>query len=123
MSSKRKKLPAVILKFDFEKAYDIVSWPFLEEMLQRKGFASGFVHRIMQQVQGGQTAMSVNGEVGGYFRNKRGLRQGDPISPLLFDFVADSLLAILDNARSAGHLKGVVPHRIPGGCFYSNQTP
>jgi hypothetical protein len=69
----------------------------------------------MQLVRGGQTAISINSEVGPYFRNKRGVRQGDPISPLLFDFVAHALDAILSKARVAGHIDGVVPHLIPGG--------
>jgi hypothetical protein len=43
------------------------------------------------------------------------VRQGDPISPLLFDFVADAFQAILARARDAGHIHGVVPHLIPGG--------
>jgi hypothetical protein len=66
----------------------------------------------MQLVSGGQTAISINGEVGPYFRNKRGVWQVDPISPLLFNFVADALAAILDRAKVAGHIQGVVPHLI-----------
>jgi hypothetical protein len=66
-------------------------------------------------VFGGQTAISINGEVGPFFRNKHGVRQGDPISPLLFDFMADALSAMLDAAAHAGHLRGVVPHLIQGG--------
>jgi hypothetical protein len=69
----------------------------------------------MQLVYGGQTAISINWEVGPYFRNKRGVRQGGPISPLLFDFVAHAFQAILARARDAGHIHGVVPHLIPGG--------
>jgi hypothetical protein len=34
---------------------------------------------------------------------------------LLFNFVADALAAILDRAKVAGHIQGVVPHLIPGG--------
>lgn len=64
---------------------------------------------------GGQTAIAINGEVGSYFCNKRGLWQGDPISPLVFNFVADALSAMLDRAREAGHITGVVTHLIPGG--------
>jgi hypothetical protein len=87
----------------------------LREDLHRKEFESGYVHKIMQMVSSGQTTIAVNGEVGHYFRNKRGVRHGDPISPLLFDFVVDALAAILDKANSAGHIQGVVPHLIPGG--------
>jgi hypothetical protein len=74
-------------------------------VLLRKGFEPAFVHRIMQLVSGGQTAISINGEVCPYFRNKRGgVRQGDPLSLLLFDFVADALDAILVRAREACHI-------------------
>jgi hypothetical protein len=95
-----------LLKLDFEKAYDRVNWQFLIEVLLAKGFDPAYVHRIMQLVTGGHTTISINGEVGPYFRNKRGVRQEDPISPLLFNFVADALDAILVRARVAGHIQG-----------------
>ena len=69
----------------------------------------------MQLVTGGQTAISVNGEIGSFFRNKRGLRQGGPMSPLLFNFVVNALAALPRKAITAGHIKGVVSHLIPGG--------
>jgi hypothetical protein len=113
-----KKTRVVILKLDFEKAYDRVS-------LVYKGFESSVVHRLMQLVTGVQTAISINGEIGPYFRNKRGVRQGDPISPLLFDFLADALAIILDHASVAGHIKGVVSHLVLEGVThlqYANDT-
>jgi hypothetical protein len=70
---KRKKLGGILLKIDFEKAYNRVNWEFLVEVLHAKGFDAGAVHRIMQLVTGGHTAISINGEVGPSFRNKRGL--------------------------------------------------
>lgn len=44
-----------------------------------------------------------------------GVKQGDPISSLLFNLAVDALAGILDMARLVGHLKGVVSHLIPGG--------
>jgi hypothetical protein len=45
---KSKNLPAILLKLDFEKAYDRVNWQFLREVLLRKGFDPAYVHIIMQ---------------------------------------------------------------------------
>ena len=105
-----KNLGGLLLKLDFEKAYDRVNWDFLQEVLRRKGFSAMMVHRLMQLVSGGQTTINVNGEVGPYFRNKRGVRQGDPFSPILFDFMVDALAAMLHRASEAGHIQGIVPH-------------
>jgi hypothetical protein len=113
--AKSKKLGCILLKLDFEKAYDRVNWELLVEVLLCKGFDPGVVHCISQLVSGGQTAISINGEIDSFFRNKWGVRQGDPLSPLLFDFMADALSVILTRANQAGHISGVLPHLIPGG--------
>jgi hypothetical protein len=41
-----KKLPGVLFKIDFEKAYDKVNWAFLYQMMQAKGFGDTFVTRL-----------------------------------------------------------------------------
>jgi hypothetical protein len=43
------------------------------------------------------------------------LRQGDPLSPLLFNLVVDALAGMLDKARKAGHIRGLVPNLVEGG--------
>ena len=50
-----------------------------------------------------------------FFANGRGLRQGDPASSFLFNFVADALSHILSRAASAGHISPVSTHLIPNG--------
>ena len=107
---KIRKSKAVILKLYFEKAYYSVSWPFLRRVLLAKEFDGSFVHRIMQLVSGGHTTISVNGQVSKYFANGRGLRQGDPASPILFNFVADALSRILSRAANHGHISPVISH-------------
>jgi hypothetical protein len=69
-----RKQSGVLLKLDFENAYDRVNWDFQGEVLRCKGFDDGYIHRILQLVSGGQEAISINGEVGLFFRNKRGVR-------------------------------------------------
>jgi hypothetical protein len=63
----RKKLNGVILKVDFEKAYDKVKWPFLQQTLRMKGFSPLWGQWIHQFVCGGSVAVKVNNDVGRYF--------------------------------------------------------
>ena len=69
----------------------------------------------MELVSSGSTPININGETGPCFKPWRGVRQGDPFSPLLFNLEMDILAAILEAAKAAGHLHGVVPHLIGGG--------
>ena len=112
---KQKKMQGVLLKIDFEKTYDSIRWDFVEKVLQRKGFDDRLIRWIMSTVKGGKVCININGENRGYFRTHRGLRQGDPLSPLLFNMTIDSLAHLLDKAKVHGYIKGVVPHLINGG--------
>jgi len=116
---KRTKRKGIILKIDFEKAYDKVRWDFLEKVLVGKGFPAKWINWVMQSVQGGRVCVNVNGLRGPYFRTFGGLRQGDPLSPLLFNLVADALSNMLDKAVAKGHLVGTLDWLIPGGFSYS----
>ena len=58
---------------------------------------------------------AVNDDVGRYFQTKKGLRQGDPLSPILFNIVADMLTIMIERAKTDGQIKGVVPHLVDGG--------
>jgi hypothetical protein len=52
--------------------------------------------------------------VGPYFQ-KKGLRKGDPLSPILFNIVFDMLAIIVARAKGDGQIKGVVPHLVEDG--------
>jgi len=84
----RKNQSGVIFKIDFEKAYDKVRWNFLIQTLRLKGFSNKWIDWIKSFISGGSVAINVNDQVGPYFQTKKGLRQGDPLSPILFNLVA-----------------------------------
>jgi retron-type reverse transcriptase len=63
----------------------------------------------------GRMAINVNDDVGHYFQKKKGLRQGDPLSPILFNIVADMLAVLIERAKEDGQIGGVVPHLVEGG--------
>lgn len=109
------KTAGVIVKLDFVKAYDKVSWDFLEGVMRRKGFSESWILWINSVVRGGRVCIELNGERGEFFRSYKGLRQGDPLSPILFNLVADALSAMLTRAGSTGVIQGLVPHLIDGG--------
>jgi hypothetical protein len=104
MSCIGKKLNGVILKVDFEKAYDKVQWTFLQQTLRMKGFSPLWCKWIHQFVFGGSVAVNVNNYVGRYFQTKKGLRQGDPLSPILFNLVADMLAIFITRAKEDGRI-------------------
>ncbi|GJZ07586.1 RNA-directed DNA polymerase, eukaryota, reverse transcriptase zinc-binding domain protein [Tanacetum coccineum] len=83
------------IKIDLQKAYDTISWSFLETILYRFGFHSRMVGWIMQCVQTAGFTICINGERHGYFKGDRGLRQGDPISSYLFTLVMEMLALLL----------------------------
>jgi hypothetical protein len=109
------KSKGMILKLDFEKAYDKVNWGFLVEVLKQKKFPETWIRWIKQCVKGGKVGIKINGTHGNFFNTHKGLRQGGPLSPLLFNLISDALCTMFDKARMSGQIKALVPHLIEGG--------
>ncbi|KAF3787223.1 reverse transcriptase-like protein [Nymphaea thermarum] len=103
------RLPSFILKLDFFKAFDSVNWEFFPDLLTRFAFGPSFRQWIMSLVTGAQLAVSFNGKCGDFFCLERGLRQGCPLSSLLFNMVAESFSAFFHHATVVGFL---TPHSL-----------
>jgi hypothetical protein len=69
----------------------------------------------MKTVRGRKVAVRTNDTIGPYFNTYKGVRQGDPFSPLLFNIAADELACLVNKAQHEGLLVGMVPHIIEKG--------
>ena len=96
----QKKAKGVILKIDLSKAFDGVSWIYLRLLLTHLGFNHPFIKWIFACITTASFAVLINGAASPFFHTEWGLRQGCPLSPLLFLLVAEGLSrAILDTKR------------------------
>jgi hypothetical protein len=82
INSRRKT--GVLLKLDLSRAFDSISWAFLFEVLRKMGFGELFLKWIALLLYTAKTKVVVNGVPQPRIQHARGLRQGDPTSPLLF---------------------------------------
>jgi hypothetical protein len=89
-------------KLDLSKAYDRVDWEFLKKVMQRMGFLHRWVDWIMSCVTSVSYKVKFNGNLLDSFSPSRGLRQGDPLSPFLFLFVADAISTLLQREVDGG---------------------
>jgi hypothetical protein len=110
-----KNLDGFLFKIDFEKAYDKVKWPFLHQVLRMKCFLVKWCDWVTKFIQGGSVEIKVNDDIGHYFQTLKGLRQGDPLSPMLFKIVSDMLAILIARAKEDGQVRGLIPHLVEGG--------
>ncbi|RVW48807.1 putative ribonuclease H protein [Vitis vinifera] len=96
----------IVFKIDFEKAYDHVSWDFLDHVLEMKGFSPRWRKWMKGCLSSVSFAVLVNGNAKGWVKASRGLRQDDPLSPFLFTIVADVLSRMLLKAEERNVLEG-----------------
>lgn len=98
----------IVLKLDYEKAYDRVDLDFLIEILDSRGFCPTWISWIQKLSRGGSVGVTLNGEDSRFFTTGKGLRQGDPISPILFNLVGDVLTKMLEKAAEKNLIKGLL---------------
>lgn len=105
-----RKLPTIVLKLDFAKAFDSVDWGSLNLVLAARGFSSRWRGWIQNILTTSKSAVLVNGTSGPWFSCKRGLRQGNPLSRYLFLLVADVLQ---QQVKQSGHVRHPAEPMLP----------
>lgn len=94
------------VKLDMAKAYDRIEWSFLERALRMMGFEERWIRWIMKCVSSVSYSLMINNKPHGLIIPKRGLRQGDPLSPYLFVICSEILTFLLNEAGKRGSLTG-----------------
>ncbi|KAM7517189.1 hypothetical protein LguiA_006772 [Lonicera macranthoides] len=111
MLNKRSYGGNMCMVIDFIKAFDTIEWPFLFQVLGAFGFDSIFVGWIKAILESARLSFLVNGRVAGYFQCSRGVRQGDPLSPLLFILAEEALNRALHALVDHGSIKRMASTR------------
>lgn len=100
-----QKVPSLFLKLDISKAFDSVSWAFLLEALEYLGFGVSWCNLISNLLATSSTRILLNGQPGETIRHQWDLRQGDPLSSMLFIIVMDVLNSLFVKASEGGLLQ------------------
>ena len=87
--------PCLILFLDWEKAFDRVSHSALLSALRRFNLPEHFVQVIASLYRGPEFYVEVEGKASDHFQQRRGIRQGCPLSPYLFLIVMSALLFMM----------------------------
>jgi len=109
------------LKIDVSKAFDTLDWSFLLKVLHGFGFNNTFCNWIHTILKSAMMSISINGMQNGYFSCKRGVRQGDPLPPLLFCLAEEALSRGISKLVTDGEVDLISSSRgtkVPSHCFY-----
>jgi hypothetical protein len=101
----KKKKKTIVLKLDFKKAFDTVSWDCLFRVLEIRGFDLKWIQWMKLLTNSAKTAILLNGIPGPWIQIKRGIRARGSTLPLLFLVIADILQKVIQCFSSEGQLK------------------
>jgi len=92
----RKDNTNMCVKVDLRKAYDSVNRSFVIHMLRCMNFPTKWLKLLDSLISSPVFSVIAEGEALGYFGSKNGLRQGDPLSPLLFTLVMEFFMLLME---------------------------
>lgn len=119
LSRWKGKKAGMILKVDFEKAYDRVDWQFLRHILNISGFWCILISLIMDIITSTSLRVCWNEEALAAFSPSRGLRQGHSLSLYLFILSTEVLHHSISRTVASGVWK--LLQASPGGPSLSHQ--
>lgn len=102
-----KHLKCILLKIDLSKVFDRASWLYIKMILIQVGFPHSLINWIMACITSPTFSILINGSASHFFHSERGLRQGCPLSPLLFLLVIEALSRLLITASREGSIRGL----------------
>lgn len=111
------------MKIDVKKTFHTLDWCFLLKVLQSFGFNIQFCKWIEIILLSAKLSLSVNGNAIGFFNCKRGLRQGDPLSPFLFCLTEEVLSRGINKLVEEGKLQLMTDSRsfrMPSHVLYAD---
>jgi hypothetical protein len=91
-----------LVALDQEKAYDKVAHDYLWAVLKKFDFPEHFIKTVKALYTGAQTLAIINGVQSERYTVKRGVRQGDPLSCLLFDLAIEPLACMIRGSPLKG---------------------
>lgn len=91
-----------IVALDQEKAYEKIDHEYLWRVLKKFDLPEEFTTLIKSLYSEAFTSVAINGVLSAPFRVKRGVRQGDPMSCILFDLAIEPLASMLRNSSLRG---------------------
>lgn len=97
----------MLMKMDKKKAYDRMEWTFLIRILRTWGFDEHFIKLVYSCLNTTKFSLLLNGNISNRIKPEKGLRQGDPLSPILFILGSEVLARLLMKEELDGNLHGI----------------